>query len=439
MHHEFATWHSPLLGRDMTLQVIGHAGARVLVFPTSMGTHTEWPDRRMHVVLQEQIDRAQKNSIKTADNLTHPVAGTLKVVAEMVAARLFNQRRGQDNLPVSGVVTTGSLWRFMALAGDAVEIRELPPLTTERWQPMELAAPPVAAREFRGQIRRDWGMASFSTLAHGRTEDLPDRDPAERPTEVAVTPPGPLALFRGTRAGTCLHEVFELLDFTQADPVTVQARVEERLRAHGFPPELLSSELTILVGRVLDAELFLGTALRRVPAKACWRELEFLLPLQRLTPASLRAAFSVVPRGGASDAFAASLGRLGFADIEGFLSGFMDLVFQHEGRWWLVDWKSNWLGDSPEAYGPEALEREMLGQHYGLQYHLYLLALHRLLRQRLPNYEYERDVGGAVYVFVRGVTPGRPELGLFRDRPPQRVLDELEVRLLGTSSPEVRR
>jgi len=326
-----------------------------------------------------------------------------------------------------------------ALAGDAVEIRELPPLTTERWQPMELAAPPVAAREFRGQIRRDWGMASFSTLAHGRTEDLPDRDPAERPTEVAVTPPGPLALFRGTRAGTCLHEVFELLDFTQADPVTVQARVEERLRAHGFPPELLSSELTILVGRVLDAELFLGTALRRVPAKACWRELEFLLPLQRLTPASLRAAFSVVPRGGASDAFAASLGRLGFADIEGFLSGFMDLVFQHEGRWWLVDWKSNWLGDSPEAYGPEALEREMLGQHYGLQYHLYLLALHRLLRQRLPNYEYERDVGGAVYVFVRGVTPGRPELGLFRDRPPQRVLDELEVRLLGTSSPEVRR
>lgn len=57
MHHEYATWHSPLLGRDMTLQVIGHAGARVLVFPTSMGTHAEWPDRRMHLVLQDHIDR----------------------------------------------------------------------------------------------------------------------------------------------------------------------------------------------------------------------------------------------------------------------------------------------------------------------------------------------------------------------------------------------
>lgn len=57
MHHEFATWHSPLLGRDMTLQVIGHTGARVLVFPTSMGTHAEWPDRRMHLVLQDHIDQ----------------------------------------------------------------------------------------------------------------------------------------------------------------------------------------------------------------------------------------------------------------------------------------------------------------------------------------------------------------------------------------------
>ncbi len=56
MHHETASWHSPLLGRTMSLQVIGHAGARVLVFPTSMGTHAEWPDRRMHLVLQDHID-----------------------------------------------------------------------------------------------------------------------------------------------------------------------------------------------------------------------------------------------------------------------------------------------------------------------------------------------------------------------------------------------
>lgn len=56
MHHEIVSWMSPLLGRDMTLQVIGHAGARVMVFPTSMGTHTEWTDRRMHEVLRDHLD-----------------------------------------------------------------------------------------------------------------------------------------------------------------------------------------------------------------------------------------------------------------------------------------------------------------------------------------------------------------------------------------------
>ena len=56
MHHEHAGWHSPSLNRYMHLQVFGHAGARVIVFPTSMGTHSEWPDRRMHEVLREHLE-----------------------------------------------------------------------------------------------------------------------------------------------------------------------------------------------------------------------------------------------------------------------------------------------------------------------------------------------------------------------------------------------
>jgi esterase/lipase superfamily enzyme len=57
MHHETHTWQSPILGREMTLQVLGHAGARVLAFPTSMGTHQEWPDRRMHEVLWDHLEQ----------------------------------------------------------------------------------------------------------------------------------------------------------------------------------------------------------------------------------------------------------------------------------------------------------------------------------------------------------------------------------------------
>ena len=85
---------------------------------------------------------------------------------------------------------------------------------------------------------------------------------------------------------------------------------------------------------------------------------------------------------------------------------------------------------NPLVWGADALEREMISHHYGLQYHLYLLALNRLLRMRFPDYDYERDFGGVRYVFVRGVTPGRPDLGVFEDRPPIALLEALEQRLL---------
>ncbi len=205
---------------------------------------------------------------------------------------------------------------------------------------------------------------------------------------------------------------------------------EDRLRAHGFAAPGLADELTALVERVLAVEMIPGAALNAVSGSRCWRELEFLLPLQRLTPARLREAFEAVPREGELGNWSESLGRLGFAEIGGFLGGFMDLVFVHEGRWWLIDWKSNWLGDLPEDYHAEAVWREMLRQHYPLQYHLYLLALHRLLRSRIPDYDYDTHLGGVRYVFVRGVTAGRPDFGLFRDRPPRSVIEALDRHLL---------
>ena len=323
-----------------------------------------------------------------------------------------------------------------SLEGSSTAVQPLPPLTTQRWQPPEVQAPPVEARVFRGDIRRDWGLASFSTLARGQVEEAPDRDAVDRPLPDPVD--SPLAQFRGTRAGNCLHEVLEELDFPLADAVTITTKVTERLRAHGFPPEALVPEVSALIERVLAAEVAPGTPFRAVAPAQCWRELEFVLPLNRITPARLRAAFAdALPPGSETDLLAA-LNRLGFAEVEGFLTGFMDLVLVHEGRWWLVDWKSNWLGDAPEDYGPAAMRQEMVEQQYMLQYHLYLLALDRLLRIRLPDYDYDRHVGGVVYVFVRGVTATDRELGLFRDRPARATLETLAQQLLGAVPEEVR-
>ena len=117
-----------------------------------------------------------------------------------------------------------------------------------------------------------------------------------------------------------------------------------------------------------------------------------------------------------------SLPRLDFAPLRGFLKGFIDLVFEHEGRFFVLDWKSNHLGDSPSRYGQPQMAAAMRDQGYHLQYLLYLVALDRYLRRRIAGYDPERHLGGAVYLFVRGVRPdwhdadGQPA-GVFFQRP----------------------
>jgi exodeoxyribonuclease V beta subunit len=113
------------------------------------------------------------------------------------------------------------------------------------------------------------------------------------------------------------------------------------------------------------------------------------------------------------------------ARLNGMLKGFIDLVFEHDGRYYVADYKSNWLGADDTAYTPAKMRAQILHSRYELQYVLYLFALHRLLKVRLPDYDYDRHVGGAVYLFLRG---GRaPGQGLHIERPPRELIEELDA------------
>ena len=115
------------------------------------------------------------------------------------------------------------------------------------------------------------------------------------------------------------------------------------------------------------------------------------------------------------------------APIHGFLRGYVDLVVEHAGRWYVLDYKSNWLGPAPADYGPEALDAAVRANGYPLQYLIYLVALHRYLATRLPGYDYERHVGGAFYLFVRGIDPAAGmSRGVYFDRPPAACLHALD-------------
>jgi len=115
-------------------------------------------------------------------------------------------------------------------------------------------------------------------------------------------------------------------------------------------------------------------------------------------------------------------------ELHGMLMGFADLVFEHEGRFWVLDYKSNHLGDTGQAYHRDALEAAMAEHRYDVQAAIYLLALHRLLRDRLgESYDPEQHLGGAVYLFLRGIDG--PERGCYFVPPHLPLLDDLDAML----------
>ena len=117
--------------------------------------------------------------------------------------------------------------------------------------------------------------------------------------------------------------------------------------------------------------------------------------------------------------------------LNGMLKGFIDLIFEYRGRYWVADYKSNWLGPDDAAYSTAAMRDAILHKRYDMQYALYTLALHRLLKARLPGYAddpragYEQHVGGALYLFLRGI--GEPQQrGAFVERPPVALILALD-------------
>jgi exodeoxyribonuclease V beta subunit len=288
-----------------------------------------------------------------------------------------------------------------------------------------------AARVFSRGIVRTWGIASYTAFIRGlhRGGEAADRDALWKGPGVGTEEQGekPRDIFsfpRGARAGTLLHEVFERLDFT-ADDAAIRSVVEEALGSHGFDAAWAEA-VTCMAVRVLHADLG-GVGLAHVKNSEKLTELEFLLTLKPLTPAGLDEAFRDFMPPYSAGGMPGPTPRFNFDPVKGFLRGFMDLIFRHDGKYYLVDWKSNHLGDAVEDYGEEVLKEAMVKNHYVIQYHLYCVALDRYLRRRLEGYSYDRHFGGVFYVFLRGVGPG---YGVFRARPDEASLERLAGTLM---------
>ncbi|WP_170845141.1 UvrD-helicase domain-containing protein [Chitinasiproducens palmae] len=246
-----------------------------------------------------------------------------------------------------------------------------------------------------------------------------------------------LGLPRGTAAGSCLHHLLEHVDFAKPErwdqavaasiaafPSVATAFEATRGRSGTAGAASLADRLRDVVAALADVELAPGTPLCRLPASRCLRELAFTFPLSATRLRSDGLAATLVAAG-------YGLPELAPRRLHGFMKGFIDLVFEADGRFYIVDWKSNDLGDTLDAYLPVSMTDAMARHGYWLQAVLYTVALHRHLRATVADYDYDRDMGGVAYVFARGVSPSwrlrETDAGVLRHRFARDLIESIDV------------
>jgi exodeoxyribonuclease V beta subunit len=291
------------------------------------------------------------------------------------------------------------------------------------------ALPP--AREYRAAFDRQWAVSSYSALVKdaARSSEPPpprlllrDDEPAE--AGAAAEPAAGAAWHRfprGALAGNFLHAQLEWLadeGFALAHSNTLAQALRRRCERQGHAERAddVQAWLAALCSTPLPP---LGAALQALPLRR--PELEFWFPSDGLDLAALdRLCHEHLLPGRPRPPLP------GTRTLRGLLMGFADLVFEHQGRYWVLDHKSNALGPRDADYGTPALEQAMLEHRYDVQAAIYLLALHRLLKLRLgAAYNPAEQLGGALYLFLRGIGHA-PTRGALHLPPPLALLQALD-------------
>lgn len=323
----------------------------------------------------------------------------------------------------------------LAIDGVAIDDRDF----ADALPPLRFASPvhPPRARSAQRALSRDWSIYSFSALARqaaGPVETLLPRagreDEADEPV-LREQPDDPR--FVGARFGDVVHGALEAVDFEAwrgwrggSAPLGEHDALVEAFRAEGYAQADVDDGLpllTSLVGHTLAATLPEGARLCELPAGARRAEMEFHFSLEQVPVDALLA--TVQAHGLLAE-------RQGFGTrrtLEGLMTGKIDLVYAHDGRYHVLDYKTNRLPD----YTPASLARAMHEGEYTLQAAIYTLALHRWLRFRLGDaYDYDRCVGGVRYVFCRGVDARRvPSPGIHAQVLPRALIDALDALFAG--------
>lgn len=311
---------------------------------------------------------------------------------------------------------------------DSFTVTAPPSITARRYSAQTPHRDMLVGRTPSREVHQTWHIASFTGLSRNRFEaaERPDYGSAREDTETndATSDQSIFEFPRGARAGIFMHKLFEEIDFTNESPECLAQTVRTQLATYGYESKW-QSVIEEMVNHVLDTPLDGETlSLRNIDCQHRLTEMEFHYAIQRVMPDRLNR---LLPGLGG---FESDSPKLQFQPVSGVMRGFIDLIFEHNDRFYIADYKSNFLGTQLESYRGPALDRAMAVHRYDVQYLIYTIALHRYLQRRLPNYSYENHFGGVYYLFLRGMHPN-PLAGIWHDRPQVDLINDLDALFRG--------
>ena len=269
----------------------------------------------------------------------------------------------------------------------------------------------LSVNSVTADIEKDWRATSFSALSFKKHTDhlQPGRSDEDHEKDEFATGlddvKSPYSFPKGAKPGSCLHEIFEQIDFTSPlnHPTNNEQNlvkvVEQSLKKFHIDSSWQATTEQWILSALQCPLNDNGLSLAQLSPRDCLVEMEFNLPLASLNAKQLNAVLI--------KHFGFNQSNLEFFDVKGLLKGFVDLIFFYRGQYFILDYKSNYLGNNPCDYEQDSLEQAMSSHQYHLQYLIYTVALHRLLKQRIKHYNVEQHLGGVYYTFLRGMSDGK--------------------------------
>lgn len=360
-------------------------------------------------------------ALTRASAMCNIIWGGFKTIETSALGTLLHQNDCKDDS-----VMIKELDQMKSLADNSIRVARLSDKSSGLFiDSADSAMPVLAAKQTTREIKASWKMSSFSAITH--TPYLNTSQGREKPDQIAAGRLITLDHFpKGSDSGDFFHSVFETLDFTKGQKDILE-QVKSTYELFGFnAPDMIEMASTS-VKEVLETRLVPETGTKSKPRGFClkdiqteqrFNEMEFLFPVKSFQMSIVEKAFELSGPEFKTSGYIKSLSQLSPQTFKGFMKGFIDLIIHHEGKWYIVDYKSNYLGHTYEAYSQDAMFEAMSGHHYFLQYHLYLVTLHRYLSLRLNDYDYDTHFGGIFYLFIRGMHPDfASKYGVFYHRP----------------------